>query len=159
MLCSCGKQGVHELKRREMPYCQECFEHLLSKLVRSEVPNASIELQDGDPYYTAACSALCLLAKRQVTFISDNKKGLIPGCQETQAVANMQFLLGYCPKREVHFPSSITREELQRFFKGVPPKITTVEEELSNIEQTHPGTIASVAKWNEAQHAIPPRRG
>ncbi len=146
MRCACGKPGSIQLVRRAMPYCEACFEALLSRLVRKEAPD-SVHLRPTPGYFSDAVKALCELAKREITI---DEAGNCPGCMETQAAATIRYLLGQTQELEHHFPKSITLEELQMFFKpALPVPIDNLTEDLIAFEQAYPGTIRSIAKFHE----------
>jgi hypothetical protein len=130
-----------------MPYCTECFEHMLVSNVRKEA-GEHVQLKPTNDYFLAAVQAICALAKRPVTLTEEGKT---PGCAETAAGATMTFLLGQTTEKPSYFPKSITLEELQTFFKADQPVILdSLTEELIAFEKEYPGTINSINKYGSS---------
>jgi hypothetical protein len=148
MRCTCGKPGTISLKRRDFPYCEECFRHTIIKLFRHEAGDGPLYVRPGvtahDRYYREALEALARDARRDVI---EDDNGMTPGCAERAAAAATTFLLGARDKQEQIIPATITREELERFFKPAPQEIEDpIERDLRLLEERYPGTLASVLK-------------
>jgi hypothetical protein len=170
MLCSCGQPGDVVVPRRAMPYCESCFVHMLAAALRHEVGPGPVRARLTHDWFSAALRQLCLVARREL--LADSQ-GFTPGCQETQAAAVVEYLFAPQPTeidgvqlqaRVIqHIPSSITRQELQRFMRAEPPKPSHIELELATLEKQYPGTCASIAKFArsarsvDAAHGEPPR--
>ena len=143
MRCSCAKPATISIPRREMPYCEDCFIQLLARLTRTEAGAGPVTLRSTEGFYGDAATKLLSLARREVQ-LSDS--GFIPGCQDTQARAVLNYQFGITDTLEQHFPASITRQELQMFMRCTPPEVDEIDRELAHLEQTYPGTIASISK-------------
>jgi hypothetical protein len=146
MRCSCGAEGTIVLPRRDLPYCQRCFEELIVTCVRREAPHG-VALKPTNDYFFAAANAACALAKRPVTVSAEGKK---PGCTETAAAGIITYLLGTNPVLEEYFPKTITLQELQMFFKADQPvQVDTITEELITFDKTYPGTTRSILNYSD----------
>jgi hypothetical protein len=146
MRCSCGKEGLHWLSRRETPYCQACFEHLIVSSVRKEAGPGAVRLKPVQGYFLSAVEAACRLAGKDVEHADD---GFVPGCTETAAAAVVAHLLGHAQKEE-HFPKTITLQELQTFFKAEQPVIlSALAQELVAFDKAYPGTTRSIVKHTD----------
>ncbi len=148
MRCTCGKPGTIVLKRRDFPYCEECFRHTLIKRFRHEAGEGPILIRPSsnaqDEYYRGALDALAQNARREVV---EDAQGATPGCTERAAAAAATFLLGSSATQERVIPATITREELERFFKPMPQnKEDAMERDLRALEEQYPGTLASVLR-------------
>jgi len=142
MRCSCGKPGAIQTSRREMAYCQGCFEQHISKCVRHEAQEGPVRLKPVRGFFLEAAKAACELARREVVL---DEQGLVPGCGETAAAATIRYMLGYTQSREQHFPKSITLQELQTFFKADKAvQLDSITQELIEFEKRYPGTINSI---------------
>jgi hypothetical protein len=149
MRCTCGKPATITVSRRELPYCQECFEQLISSCIRREVLEGPVRLKGTPGYFLDAVTAACTLARREIIH---DEHGRTPGCAETQAAATLHYLLGHTTVHEHHFPTSITLEELQTFFKPEQPvELDSLIYDLLALDKTHPGTIRSITKYQQTR--------
>lgn len=151
MRCTCGKPGTITLKRRDFPYCQECFRHAVVRLFRLEAGEGPVHLKPSsatadpwDAFYRGAITAIAQDARREVI---EDEAGAIPGCAEYAAAKAIEFLMGRTKTLTNVFPSSVTREELERFFKPAPKEVgDVIEQDLERLEERYPGTLASVLR-------------
>jgi hypothetical protein len=59
----------------------------------------------------------------------------------------MRFLTGESKQREQVVAATLSREELERFFKPAPQEIEdAIERDLQALEKQYPGTLASVLR-------------
>jgi hypothetical protein len=152
MRCACGQPGTIELKRRELPYCTSCFEHMLVRAARAEIGDGALRLvpatKENQPWHAAA-TQLASAARREVVL---DENGCVPGCAEIAATHAIQFLFQDAPGEAlVHvFPRTIRKEELQLFYTPLTEiPLSDEARELMNLETVHPGTIASVLRSAE----------
>ncbi len=149
MLCSCGAQGKHYFVRREMPYCDACLEHLIVGEIRRELRDQHASIQEEEGYFLDAVRYACKKAQREIRY---SPKGARPGCLEIAAAAHIKFLLGISTEQETVFPTSVTFEEMQTFFKPHKPvELDSITQELISFDKAYPGTTRSILRSKQAR--------
>jgi hypothetical protein len=97
--------------------------------------------------YTYYREALEELAKQARRTVIEDEKGALPGCAERAAIEATRFLFDETMTFERVIPETISREELERFFKPAPQEIMSpTEHDLEHLEERYPGTISSILK-------------
>ncbi len=154
MRCTCGQPGSIVTKRRDFPYCQECFKQHIIRAARKEAGKAPVRLQPAQSSdnatdnlsssadWEAAVRAICEAAGRKCTA---DREGAVPGCAEIAAAEFLNVLLGIKASAERVFPSSISYEEMQLFYSPLATvKLDKLAEEVRVLEDRYPGTVSSI---------------